>query len=110
MWFLAGPILAGLTCLYKTCDTMVSSATKAGYNAASREYEEKFKKQAEAFYSKEKDVERNREEYEALLDQYEMCIEELKQELAYCKSDRDRLIDELNTLRSDYERLKALAA
>lgn len=49
-----------------------------GYIRCSKEYELKLRKQAETFFKQIKDVENQKIEYQQLLDEYEMTIEELE--------------------------------
>ena len=83
---------------------------REGYNAASKEYEEKLAKQAEEFYLKIKDVESDKEAYEALLDKYEDRIEELEEELKYYRGDENEIMGELTRLKNQFGRLKSLAS
>lgn len=53
---------------------------KDGYQTASGEYERKLRKQAEDFLNQLKDVRRERNEYEALLSEYEAYIKRLEAE------------------------------
>lgn len=55
---------------------------KDGYNEASGEYERKLKKQADEFLNQMKDVEKEHEEYEKLLNAYEEYIKELEAKCA----------------------------
>lgn len=55
---------------------------KDGYIEASGEYERKLRKQAEEFFNQMKDVKREREEYEKLLNEYEKYIRELEAKCA----------------------------
>lgn len=73
---------------------------KDGYAEASGEYERKLKKQAEEFLNQIKDIERERAEYEKLLNDYENYIAELEKK---CAS-----IDYINEMKDIYGRLKNL--
>lgn len=75
---------------------------KEGYAAASEEYEQKLKNQAEEFFSQEKEFQKEREEYENLLDEYEKYIEELERNGA----DTERIQEAKDT----YGRLSDLSA
>lgn len=55
---------------------------KIGYEAASAEYENKLRKQAEMFLKEKENVETMKNEYEKLLDEYEKHIEKLEAENA----------------------------
>lgn len=55
---------------------------KDGYTEASGEYERKLRKQAEEFLNQMKDVEKEHEEYEKLLNDYEEYIRELEAKCA----------------------------
>lgn len=55
---------------------------KDGYTEASGEYERKLRKQAEEFLNQIKDVKRERDEYEKLLDDYVTYIKELEEKCA----------------------------
>lgn len=83
---------------------------REGYNAASKEYEEKLAKQAEKFYLKIKDYECNKEEYDELIRKYEDYIEELEAKLQYYQGDKNEIIEQLTVLGGQLDRLKALAS
>lgn len=73
---------------------------KDGYAEASGEYERKLRKQAEEFISQKKDVERERDEYEKLINDYETYIAELEEK---CAS-----INNINEVKDLYAKLKNL--
>lgn len=73
---------------------------KDGYAEASWEYETKLKKQAQAFLNQIKDVKRERDEYEKLLDEYEVYIEELERRNSGANSIRE--------MKEIYSNLKAI--
>ena len=60
-----------------------------GYKAASKEYEQKFKKQAKVFLIQEQAFEKDKEEYEKVMDEYEKYIEYLGKELSDLKEASD---------------------
>lgn len=73
-----------------------------GYSAASGEYERKLRKQAEDFLNQIKDVQREKDEYEKLLLEYEEYIKELEKRCAALE-----LINEMQNLYSNLKKLKA---
>lgn len=75
---------------------------KAGYSAASREYERKLRKQAEEFLNQVKDAQRERDEYEKLLLEYEKYIKELEKKCATME-----LIKEMKGIYSNLKKLTA---
>ena len=74
---------------------------KAGYTEASGEYEQKLRKQAEAFLNQTKDFEKEKEEYNKLLDKYEAHIIELEQ-----KGVNNNLIEEEKEVYGKLKKLK----
>lgn len=84
------------------------NAYRSGFNAASKIYEEKFKKQAEAFLSKEKSFKDNVEEYKALISDMQNCIVELENDLKTTTLDKERKEEEIALLRYKVEQLKSL--
>lgn len=75
---------------------------KDGYVEASGEYERKLKCQAEAFLTQQKDAQREHEEYEHLLDEYEKYIKELEVKCA--------AVELLREVKADYYDLKNLGS
>ena len=73
---------------------------KDGYTEASNEYEKKLRKQAEEFLDQIKDVQRERDEYEKLLSDYEEYLKELERKCADA--------DLINDLKGEYDSLKGL--
>lgn len=73
---------------------------KDGYAEASGEYERKLRRQAEEFINQKKDVERERDEYEKLINDYEAYIAELEEK---CAS-----VDNINEVKDLYAKLKNL--
>lgn len=74
---------------------------KAGYEAASSEYEEKLRKQAEDFFNQKRDFEKERDEYERLLSEYEAYIAELERKRSN--------LNTINNIKLTYDRLKNLS-
>lgn len=74
---------------------------KAGYVEASGEYEQKLRKQAEEFLNQIKDVEREKEEYDNLLNEYEAYIRELEK-----KGVADNRVDEEKEVYNNLKKLK----
>lgn len=62
-------------------DQMLDDAREEGYIKASQEYEEKFGRQVLAFQNKEKNFERNKQEYLALINDMEEEIRRLQREI-----------------------------
>lgn len=73
---------------------------KVGYVEASGEYERKLRRQADEFLSQIKDIEREKAEYEKLLDDYENYVKELEKK---CAS-----LERINETREIYDRLRKL--
>lgn len=71
-----------------------------GYKEASKEYEEKLRKQAEDFVYHKKDAEKNKEEYEELIKQFKEYIKKKEHENDSLKSDiwLDRMKRQYNSL------------
>lgn len=74
---------------------------KAGYTEASGEYEQKLRKQAEAFLNQTKDFEKEKKEYDKLIDDYEAYIRELEQ-----KGVNTNLIEEEKEVYGKLKKLK----
>lgn len=77
---------------------------KEGYNTASREYEEKMRKQAEEFFSQKRTFQTDKEDYEKLIEQYKGYINGLKDKLN--KSEEE--LEQLRELEKEYSKLLGL--
>lgn len=73
---------------------------KDGFTEASDEYEKKLRKQAECFLNQMKDVQREREEYDKLLSEYENYIKELES-----KCMANERIEEIKELYNDLKKI-----
>lgn len=74
---------------------------KDGYNAASEEYEVKFRRQAEEFIKQKEILKEQIDGYEELLSEYEITISKL--EIKIDKSEKE--IEQLKSLKLEYETL-----
>lgn len=75
---------------------------KDGYNEASGEYERKLRAQADEFLNQMKDVKREQDEYQQLLNEYEGYIRELEEKCAE--------LEKINEIKEIYKNLKNLRA
>ena len=85
-----------------------SDGSQSGYNRASKVYEEKLKKQADTFLSEKNALHNQREDYEALLDDYECEIQRLEDELNEIYSSEGE--DVLRKMKNQSRSLKQVAA
>lgn len=80
---------------------------KIGYNRCSREYEIKLRRQAELFLKTTNKWRRERDEYEALLDEYDATIVELEEKLSQAESPEYR--QRLNNVSNYRDQLASLS-
>lgn len=104
-----GAISAGQEIKEKKEEVKVDTARREGYNAASAIYEEKFKKQADAFLHKEKSFKENTAEYQSLINDMQKYIAQLEEELKTASSDKDILNQQISYMKgkmAEIEKLK----
>ncbi len=86
---------------------------KAGYAAASDEYERKLRRQADEFIKQKAVAENQFREYEDLLDRYEEYIDRLEKEVTAKREAggyflKQETVDKLENMRTQYDTLKSL--
>lgn len=80
-------------------DQMLEDAREEGYIKASKEYEEKFGRQVSVFQKRIKDLESNKQEYLALINDMEKEIRRLEQEI-------ERLTQNNNNEKAQFVKMK----
>ena len=103
-----GAISASQDIKEKKDEVKLDTARREGYNAASAIYEEKFKKQADAFFHKEKSFKENTLEYQSLINDMQNYISTLEEELKTATSDKDNLIQLINYMKEKMAELEGL--
>lgn len=93
----------------KKIDDSYTKGKKEGIVEASAEYEEKLKKQANAFYLKEKDLMNDKADYEQLISDMEDYIHELENQLNI-RENKSEILESIADTKAELFHLKSLAA
>lgn len=85
----------------------VIKAYENGFTDASKIYDTKFRKLTEEFLAKIKDCKKDVEEYEALLAEYDVYIDELSKKQHKTKEEKDEIVF-LKAKRKELQRIKKI--
>lgn len=92
----------------KKLENAYNKGRNDGIEEASKIYETKLREQYDAFMAQIKNIERDKAEYEALINEYETYIDDLNRQLTYERGNTAELRKELGLSAKELSRLRGL--